>query len=453
MDARVVRCRHRGQADARPVIRLPGSLLGAGLLLAACSAQSRFAVDGSGTGSCILAMEFRAGDGGCVVENSADPPEGPWVYDAAGGEWAADGPSSKCSSGMRHSLLSTPPCTVADDGDYSLSFSHRYSFEGNGWDGGAVRISVNGGDFSIVPSASFTANGYTATLIGTHILRGEEGFNGDSVGYTAGQPITSTAVLGPLERGDTVIVQFAAAWDECSVGRVPNWVIQSLGLTPLNLRPSFKPHPGVAVFREGLDGRLRVRVLGSPPLELQWFLNGAPIPGATEAVLDVPRASRADEGVYRLTATNASGEASVEINGVVSNVATEHLPAWQWEGDGRPIVLEEAPSPGGPWSERGELGAGELTGVYVDFNPIENALFYRLRGEAAVQFSVVGTVPGWRYEEAAGTRHRVEYVDAVGGWFNWQTLVTLTLPESPYLFVDQTSLGSSPRVYRTTPVP
>lgn len=52
-----------------------------------------------------------------------------------------------------------------------------------------------------------------------------------------------------------------------------------------------------------------------------------------------------------------------------------------------------------------------------------------------------------------GTQHRIEYVDEAGGWLDWQELTTLILPESPYLFIDEGSLGSPPRIYRTTPIP
>ena len=55
--------------------------------------------------------------------------------------------------------------------------------------------------------------------------------------------------------------------------------------------------------------------------------------------------------------------------------------------------------------------------------------------------------------DPVGSQHQIEYVNAAAGWTNWQTLTTLTLPASPYLFLDEASLGDSRRVYRTTPVP
>jgi hypothetical protein len=60
----------------------------------------------------------------------------------------------------------------------------------------------------------------------------------------------------------------------------------------------------------------------------------------------------------------------------------------------------------------------------------------------------------------AGSRHRIEYVDRPGGWTNWLVMGAtnwpsgaLTLPASPYLFLDEEGLNAPPRVYRTTPLP
>ncbi|MCB1128539.1 MAG: PQQ-binding-like beta-propeller repeat protein, partial [Verrucomicrobiae bacterium] len=209
--------------------------------------------------------------------------------------------------------------------------------------------------------------------------------------------------------------------------------------------------PPLVVLPEGNASRLGCSVKGRPLPALKWSRNGLEIPNATNAVLSLPPATREVEGVYRLTASNGVEDAEREITVVVSNVQTEDFPAWQWTSDGKALVLEQGPSLAGPWSDLAMFDAGETTGFHVETNPVGPARFYRLRGNASARFTVSGTARGWTFHDTPGTRHLIEYVDAEHGWTHWQTLTTLTLPASPYMFVDQDSLGSPERVYRTTP--
>jgi hypothetical protein len=82
---------------------------------------------------------------------------------------------------------------------------------------------------------------------------------------------------------------------------------------------------------------------------------------------------------------------------------------------------------------------------------VEAAPFYRLNG-ASVQLTA-GRLNGWWIQEPVGSRIHVEVVLAATGWTNWQTLANLALPASPYLFLDEASLGAPERVYRTTVLP
>ncbi len=67
----------------------------------------------------------------------------------------------------------------------------------------------------------------------------------------------------------------------------------------------------------------------SPPAtsRYQWFRNGTPVAGATEARFELASASPADSGVYRLVASNRSGQTSTES--VAVNVGTgAGMPQW-----------------------------------------------------------------------------------------------------------------------------
>jgi hypothetical protein len=52
-----------------------------------------------------------------------------------------------------------------------------------------------------------------------------------------------------------------------------------------------------------------------------------------------------------------------------------------------------------------------------------------------------------------GTNYRIDYVNAVGGGNNWQTLTTLTLTTSPSTWIDIASASQPKRFYRAVPVP
>jgi hypothetical protein len=183
----------------------------------------------------LLAENFGSGNGGFSVANTGGV-TGPWTYNPAG-FWATAGEGNAGSPSS--SALISPTLTAPGAGPVSLTFSHRHSFEKDTtvWDGGQVRLSVNGGAFVTVPGASFSSGGYTDTVGGNNALTGQSAFSGDSAGYGAGTFTTSVANLGSLAAGNTFRVQFLGAWDEFATGTVPNWAIDSVTITAV-------PEPG-----------------------------------------------------------------------------------------------------------------------------------------------------------------------------------------------------------------
>jgi hypothetical protein len=201
------------------------------------------------TGIEILSQDFNATDGGFTVENTETAPPGPWIYDSTIGKWVADGSEDACT-GPYNSRLNSPPYNLTQDGEVSLSFSHRYSFEPDLYDGGQVRISINGGDFTPVPADNFNVNGYaTGAIKGNGILNGQRAFNADSPGYGAGEFITSKVSLGMFSKNDILVVQFVGGWDECSGAQHPSWVIDSLKLEllPMTIQDFSKSNGGFTV--------------------------------------------------------------------------------------------------------------------------------------------------------------------------------------------------------------
>jgi hypothetical protein len=183
-----------------------------------------------------VVQDFGSGDGSFVANTTGTTPAGGWTYDATGGFWAANGDDS----GPTTSTLDSPAITILNTGSFSLTFKHRYNFEYDGtrWDGGQVRISVNGGAFTTVPSINFSSGGYDGIIAGTGVLNQQPGFNGASAGYAETNYVTSTAFLGGFAAGDLLVVQFVGAWDEGTAAAAPDWVIKSFAVVQGGAEPA-----------------------------------------------------------------------------------------------------------------------------------------------------------------------------------------------------------------------
>lgn len=184
----------------------------------------------------LFAEDFNAGDGGFTV-NTPQRYDGPWIYDAGSGSWTEAGQGPESGHPNTSTLLS-PPVSVSQPGAVTLTFAHRWSFEQDAvtWDGGQVRLSVNGGPFVAVPAAAFAQNGYNGVVAANSSseLHGQAAFVGNSPGFASG-PITSVCALGSFAVGDSLRVAFMAASDGNTQGPFqPSWQIDSAQLTVVN---------------------------------------------------------------------------------------------------------------------------------------------------------------------------------------------------------------------------
>jgi hypothetical protein len=265
--------------------------------------------------------DFNANDGAFTV-TTVGPVGHPWAYNSTRGTWQS-WDQSACATAFRYSLLNSPPYGVMTSGPLTLSFVHRYSFEADAtelWDGGQVRVSVNGGAY--VPVTNFTANGYNG-IVGyagsaNNILKGLPGFTGTSTGHGSGTFITSTVTLGTFNAGDNVSVQFVAAYDDCSEGVEPNWEIDSVTYTPTLAR---------ALMASTFSVEVAAVVPGyaTPPVAFQWQWNR----GA--GFVDISGATGASYTFFPVTADNgASYRCVVFLPGIegalVSDTAVLTLP-------------------------------------------------------------------------------------------------------------------------------
>lgn len=184
-----------------------------------------------GSGEVPLASgDFNASENGFTVTTPTPSAETEWVWTA--GSWRSAGQNNAAGSD-NVSYLDSPPYTVTTPGVVSLAFSHRYSFEGDRWDGGNVAVSVNDGPFMRVDQLAFSENGYNGTLRGdtSSHLNGLDSFLENSAGHPSF--LTSQCILTGAAAGDKIVVRFIAAYDNNTTGSLTptGWEIDSFQLS------------------------------------------------------------------------------------------------------------------------------------------------------------------------------------------------------------------------------
>ena len=80
-----------------------------------------------------------------------------------------------------------------------------------------------------------------------------------------------------------------------------------------------------AVVNEGEDLSMDVSIDGVEPATYQWYLNDAPIYGATQKVYNLVDAKEEDAGVYRLDAYDENGRMALSMD-IAVRVLTKNVP-------------------------------------------------------------------------------------------------------------------------------
>jgi hypothetical protein len=132
--------------------------------------------------------------------------------------------------------MTSPVITVGETGDVGprLTFDHNVQTE-LGFDGGTVKVAVNGGTFETVPATAYVFNEPTVLADedagNTNPLAGEDGFTGTDGGKIVSDWGTSIIDLEELgvASGDDIQVQFAIGRDGC--GGVVGWYVDNVAVT------------------------------------------------------------------------------------------------------------------------------------------------------------------------------------------------------------------------------
>ncbi len=128
-----------------------------------------------------------------------------------------------------------------------LTFEHYVATEA-GWDGGNIKLSINGGAFGVIPAAAFQFNPYNATLQtaaagNTNPLAGQPAFTGTDGGEVHGswglsQINLKTAGVVP---GDTIQIRFDFGMDGCT--GIDGWYVDNIKLQSCNTRKNPEAAP------------------------------------------------------------------------------------------------------------------------------------------------------------------------------------------------------------------
>ena len=297
-----------------------------------------------GSGVAFVSQDFNANNGGFTVTTPQTyPAPGPWQYSAGSGSWQESG-SGPETGHPNTSFLDSPGLTVTVAGQVVLSFNHRWSREQDSvnWDGNQVRLSVNGGAFTVVPGGSFSSNSYNGSVGGgsSSALSGQQAFVGTSPGFVL---ITSVANLGTFQVGDVVIVRFMAASDGNSTGpNLPGWEIDSMSLSQGGSQNATFSVVATAVNVSG----------SNPPRFYQWYRDNGTgfnlIPGANSATYSLIPTSADNGARFRVVisipgATVTSAIATLTVPLAAPTVLVQRLPngdlVLTWAG---PNCLQEA---------------------------------------------------------------------------------------------------------------
>jgi len=136
--------------------------------------------------------------------------------------------------------LESPAILIPASSSPRVSFDHYFATEA-AFDGGNVKISVNGGAFEVIPAAAFTFNPYNGTLAtvaagSTNPLAGQPGFSGTDGGELTGTWGTSQILLAAagVDPGDTIKLRFDFGRDGC--GGNDGWYVDDVQVVACKLR-------------------------------------------------------------------------------------------------------------------------------------------------------------------------------------------------------------------------
>jgi Zn-dependent metalloprotease len=203
---------------------------------AACSVNTT-----TGTKTNIFAADFEAGAQGFTGAGSSAIHQFSRVTSLpsgrAGAGFFAPNTNVTCNDPATNdtslATLTSPPVVLPAGTDFArATFEHWVATE-PGWDGGNLKVSVNGGPFQLIPPSSYSFNGHNVLLFSaaqgnTNPLAGQPSWSGNNAGTVNGGTWGRTLVnlAGFARAGDTVRLRWDFGTDICS-GRT-GWYVDNV---------------------------------------------------------------------------------------------------------------------------------------------------------------------------------------------------------------------------------
>jgi Zn-dependent metalloprotease len=155
----------------------------------------------------------------------------------SGGGFFAPNPNVSCNNLETNdtslATLTSPSIVLPAGTDFArATFEHWVGTE-PGWDGGNLKVSINGGPFQLIPPTSYSFNGHNVLLFSadqgnTNPLAGQPAWSGNNAGTVNGGSWGRTLVnlAGFARAGDTVRLRWEFGTDICS-GRT-GWYLDNV---------------------------------------------------------------------------------------------------------------------------------------------------------------------------------------------------------------------------------
>jgi Zn-dependent metalloprotease len=253
------------------------------------------------------------------------PRDWTWVHalpspNTGSGFFAPDPNIGTCLPGGDESgvlQLTSPPVTLPAETAFArATFEHWFATE-SGFDGGNLKVSVNGGTWQLVPPSEVTFNNYTAFLVSaangnTNPLAGQPAWTGTNPGTVKGGSWGRTHVnlgnfAGP---GDTIRLRWDFGSDGCA-GAV-GWYLDNVNLFSCTPNVPSVTVADIAVT-EGDAGSSQVffTVSLSKPTVVPVAVSFQTVDGTAQHGNDFDRAS----GTLVIPAGATSGRIFVEVKG------------------------------------------------------------------------------------------------------------------------------------------
>ncbi|MCF1422214.1 M4 family metallopeptidase [Mangrovimonas futianensis] len=154
------------------------------------------------------------------------------------GIFASDPVNGDCNTDLQNGILrlESPVITIPDypTGTFEMMFAHNMATEFE-WDGGNIKYSLNGGEWTLLPLEAFTANGYNDEINGIFAgndnpMSGQVAFTGTDEGSASGswgRSYVDLSSIGVLPN-DTLQLRWELGTDGCN-GRV-GWYLDEIAI-------------------------------------------------------------------------------------------------------------------------------------------------------------------------------------------------------------------------------